>query len=52
MMPLGGVWRIVWRLIHRGAWKRDSPKSVYGKLHSSTLGNRHRPGREVVSRQN
>src|SRR5829696_6688774 len=29
MMPPGGVWRIVQRLIHRSAW-RDCPKRVRG----------------------
>jgi hypothetical protein len=32
------------RSIHRSAWKGNSLKSVYGKLHNSTLGNVHMAG--------
>src|SRR5687768_9229982 len=38
MMPPGGVWRIVRRLIHRSAWKVDSPKYIFRSLHTRTSG--------------
>jgi hypothetical protein len=50
----GGKWllRGMGRLIHPSPWKVDSPKSVYGMVQSSTLGNRHTSGQEVGSREN
>jgi len=41
-----------YHVIHPSAWKMNSPKAVFGMLHSITLGNRHTAGQDVVSREN
>jgi hypothetical protein len=51
MLGSSGTSAVLLTLIHPSAWKVDSPMSVYRMLHNSTLGNGHRPGKEVVRRE-